>query len=255
MTGRGRGGAGGDAALTPRAPRHLVRRALAFAVDHTLAVLVVLLATLPFTDQGLRLPRPLLPLTQQDCTPLDTAPAWLRLAEGEGVAVLRLCEGWLYGLPDGREVVAVIEGPPRADGSRPARFLREAVRADLSRAPSLPGLPALLVLGLMGSLGALLARAGQPSPGKALMGLRIEGPPRRALLREALRLGPLALPPLVTLLAGLGLIAPPLLWEFATAVTVAALGAAVGLWYYLWPLRRGGAPRHDALTGYRVLRR
>ena len=255
MAGRGRGGVGGDAASTPRPSRHLIRRALAFGVDHSLAVLVVLLATLPFTDQGLRLPRPLLHLTQTDCAPLDTAPGWLRLAEGEGVAVLRLCEGRLYGLTDGREVVAVIEGQPRADGSRPARYLRQSVGADLTPAPSLPGLPGLLVLALMGLASAALTRAGQPSPGKALLGLRIEGPPRRALLREALRLGPLALPPLVTLLAGLGLIPPPLLWEFGTALAVAAGGAALGLGLYLWPLRRGGLPWHDRLTGFRVVRR
>lgn len=244
-----------SAAVTPRPSRHLVRRALAFGVDHTLAVLVVLLATLPFADQGLRLPRPLLPLTQLDCAPLEAAPAWLRLTEGEALAVLRLCEGRLYGLPDGREVVAVIEGPPRADGSHHARYLRQAVAADLAPVPSLAGLPALIVLAVLGLASGALTRAGQRSPGKALLGLRLAGPPRRAFLREALRLGPLALPPLVTLLAGLGLIVPPLLWDLSTAVLVAALGAGLGLWYFLWPLWQRGVARHDAVTGFRLLGR
>lgn len=255
MANHGRGRAVRDAAVTPRAWRLLVRRVLAFGVDHTIAVLVVLLATLPFTNAGLRLPRPVLHLTQQTCAPLGTVPGWLRLAEGETIAVLRLCEGWLYGLPDGREVVAVIEGPHRDDGSRPARYLRQSVAADLAPAPSLPGLPALIVLALLGLASGLLTRAGRPSPGKALLGLRLVGPAGRAFHREALRLGPLALPPLVTLLAGLGLIAPPLLWEFGTALALAAGGAAFGLWYYLWPLRRGASMRHDAATGFVLVRR
>ena len=55
-------------------PRLLIRRLLAFAIDHTLAVIVVALATLPFTDLGLRLPQPLLHVRTVACTDLETPP-------------------------------------------------------------------------------------------------------------------------------------------------------------------------------------
>lgn len=249
MIRRGRAPAVG-AATTPRLS---LRRALAFGVDAALAWALVLLLSLPLRDTGLRLPQPFPLMRVANCAPL-APPAWLLAARGAGeaIALSRLCLGRLLGLPDGAEVVAVFE---TVDGSQPDRALRQPVHADLSPAPDLAGLPGLLVLAVLGLGNAALTATGRPSPGKALAGLRLQGPPRRAALREALRLGPLALPPLLTLAAAQGLLAPPILWDFATALALAAGAAAFGLWYYLWPLLRGATGlRHDRLSGFRLVR-
>lgn len=242
----------GRAGQPSRAPRTALRRALALAVDAALAWALVVLAALPLRDSGLRLPLPLPFARSTDCQPV-APPDWLLAARGEGerLALVRLCHGRLLGLADGADLVAVFETPGTA---APSRALRQPVQPDLTPAPDLSGLPGLLVLLVLGLGSAALSASGRRSPGKALMGLRLLGPPRRAALREVLRLGPLALPPAVTLAAAQGLLAPPILWDFATALTLAATGAGVCLGYYLWPLLRGAAPWHDRLSGFRQVR-
>lgn len=231
----------------PGPPRLLVRRALAFGVDHTLALVLVTLLSLPFTDLGLRLPQPLLVLRTVTCTDLVTPPDWLAARLGAAqIATLRLCENRLWGWPNGREVIAV--STALVDGQRLTRLDRIPVRADLTPAP-LPDLSAASVLALLALGSALIARAGRSTPGKRLFRLRLVGN-AHPMRREALRLGPLILlaawPALTPLPA-------PILWLFAAVLASAALGAGLLTWYYLWPFAHWtGQARWDRRAGGRV---
>ena len=235
-------------------PRYLLRRGVAFALDHTLALIVIALACLPFVDTlGLRLPTPLLHLRTVDCTPLNAPPDWLAAEIGTAqIATLRLCQSHLYGLPNGHEVIAVFsEDRPAgaAPGQRLTRLRRVPVDAAL-RPLALPDLSALAVVVLMGLASALLTRAGLPSPGKALMRLRVVGTPGHPFAREALRLGPLALvvaPPLLVPV-------PLVLWPFGAVVGTVAGVVLAAVWLYIWPLVVwSGQTRYDRLAGFRVV--
>lgn len=245
--------------MTPRhAPRLLARRALAFVVDHTLAVLVVIALTLPLAGWGLRPPAPLLFLRTERCQPLEAAPDWLALRTGGAeVLILRLCERVLLGLPDGRDLLAVLDPLPQPQAPRAARYIRQPVDRALTPVPALEGLSALAVWVLLGVTSALLTARGWRSPGKALFRLQLvaEGRPR-PWRREVLRLGPLALPAAISLAAAQGLIPPPPVWPLGVAVGLAALASLAALWFYVLPLVRWtGQARHDRLSGYRVLRK
>ena len=233
-------------------PRLLVRRAIAFALDHTLALLLVTLLILPFTDRGLRLPQPLFHLRTVTCTELDTPPDWLapRLAEAQ-LHTLRLCENRLWGLPNGREVLA-IWSTPEGD-QRLTRMERVPVDANLTPVP-LPDLSAALVFLVMGLASALLLLRGWQSPGKALCGLRIV--PRdqpRPFRREAARLGPLTLLMLVT---ALWPFAPPLLWPLPALIATSAGVSLALIALHVWPfVHWTGQSRHDRAGRTEVRRR
>ena len=230
-------------------PRYLVRRVLAFAIDHTLALILVTLAVLPFAGHGWRLPEPLLAYKTQTCQPLQTPFDWLPGdTSGAQFAALRLCQNHLFGLPNGRDLIAVYSATQPEDGVRLTRSLRIALTADdrPSRVPDLAGPLVLVVLGLATGL---LTLGGRQSPGKALLGLRLVGPPRRGFLREALRLGPWVLISATPVLAAAPLLLAPLA---VIAALVAATLLALG-WFYLWPLVRWtGQMRYDRATGFQV---
>lgn len=233
--------------MAPAPPRLLVRRTLAFAVDHTLALVLVTLLTLPFTGLGLRLPQPLLHLRTVTCTDLDPAPDWLRERLGPAeLGTLRLCENRLWGWPNGREIIAL--SSTILHDQRLTRLTRLPVRADLSPAP-LPDVSAATVLAVLALGSALLGHAGLASPGKRLLRLRIEGN-ARPFLREALRLGPLVL---LAAWPALSPLPPPILWPFGVVLSAVAGGAALLTWYYLWPFAHwAGQSRWDRAAGSRV---
>ena len=227
-------------------PRLLIRRLLAFAIDHTLAVIVVALATLPFTDLGLRLPQPLLHVRTVACTDLETPPDWLLATPGRAqFTTLRVCESRLYGLPNGRELVAVYSQSDPDTGLRLTRMVR--VPVDRTMQPHrVPDLSAALVFLVMGAASALMTARGRRSTGKAVMRLRLTGG-THPLRREALRLGPLLALALAPALNPV----PVLLWPFAAVVGTVATALALLLWYYVWPLWRWqGQTRWDRWSGY-----
>jgi RDD family. len=227
-------------------PRHLARRALAFVLDHTLALLLVTALFLPFAGSGLRLPQPIAHLRTVSCADLDTPPDWL-VADltDPRFGVLRLCQNNLWGRPNGQEIIAAYS-EIRPDGTRITSVTREAVDAALNPT-GLPDLSAATVLTLMALIAALTTVRGWPSPGKALVRLRVTSPhPWR---REILRLGPLVL------LTGLPALIPfePQLWPFGAILGGSALMALGLTWYYLWPFAHwSGQSRHDRLSGGQV---
>lgn len=232
--------------MTP--PRLLLRRALAFGIDHTLAVVLVGLLVLPFRDLGLRLPQTLIFWRTSTCQPLDSTPDWLAAQIGGApISVLRLCENRAFGLDDGRDLLVVYEPAPDQ-----AQVARVPLRADLTPAPwRLEGAASLAVLVVLGLVSGAMVRAGGQTPGKVLLRLRLEGPRERAFAREIWRLLPLTLPALVTLAASAGVIAPPILWSFDTVLAVALGAAALALWYVIWPFWRWtGQSRHDGWSGF-----
>lgn len=221
------------AGTVPLPPRFLVRRLLAFALDHTLAVILVGLATMPFVNQGLRLPQPLLHLRTVTCNDLTQPPdGVLDHPETAQFTVLRLCESRLYGLPNGREIVAVYSHTDADTGRRLTRMVRVPVDPAL-RPRRVPDLSAAIVFVVMGALGAGLTARASRSAGMALLGLRLTGP-GHPIRREVLRLGPLTLLALASALNPV----PVLLWPFAAVVGAVAATVALLLGYYVWPLWR-----------------
>ena len=232
--------------MTTPTPRYPIRRALAFAVDHAAALLVVTLAFLPFAGTGLRLPQPLSLLRTVACTDLVSPPAWLaRDLSDPRFGVLRVCENRLWGRSNGQELIAVYS-EIRPDGSRVTSINRTPVDAALEPT-GLPDVSAAAVLAAMAVLSAALTARGWPTPGKALARLRVTG--AHPWRREALRLGPLVV---LTLLPAF-VPFEPLLWPFAAILGGAALMALGLTWYYLWPFAHWtGQARHDRLSGMRV---
>lgn len=230
-------------------PRFLLRRVLAFVVDHTLALILVMVAFLPLADNGWRLPDPLIAHRTIACQALDLPPDWLPAdASGAQFSALRICRNWLFGLPNGRDLVAVYTMSQPDNGLRITRNLRIALTAD-NQPSDFPDLADLLVIVVLGVGTGLLTLCGFPSPGKALLGLRLVGPPRRGFLREALRLGPMVLISASPVIAPAQLVFAPLpVIAGLVAVILAAL-----LWFYLWPLFRwSGQMRYDRVAGYHV---
>lgn len=232
---------------SPPPPRLLVRRALAALLDHTIALVLVTVAFLPFADLGLRLPQPMGQLRTVACTDLEAAPDWL-LADltDPRFGVLRVCENTLWGRPNGQELIAAYSDI-QPDGTRITALTRTPV--DRSLMPTgIPDLSAAAVLALMGLIAALLGSRGWLSPGKAALRLRVTG--AHHWRREALRLGPLvaltALPAFVPV--------EPLTWPFGAILGGSALMALGLTWYYLWPFAHWtGQSRHDRLSGTKVI--
>jgi len=230
----------------PTPPRYLVRRALAALLDHTIALVLITAAFLPFADLGLRLPQPMGELRTVACTDLEAAPDWLLADLTEPrFGVLRVCENALWGRPNGQELIAAYSDI-QTDGTRITALTRTPVDADLTPT-GIPDLSAAAVLALMALIAALLGTRGWPTPGKALLRLRVTG--AHPWRREALRLGPLVL------LTALPALVPvePLTWPFGAILGGSALMALVLTWYYLWPFAHWtGQSRHDRLAGTRV---
>lgn len=235
-------------------PRHVWRRLVAFAVDHTLALILVSVMALPLIGHGMRLPKPMLSVRTVECRDLDRAPDWLAPILGTQVSVLKLCRTHLWGLPNGDEIVAIWHHQQQG-ALRTGRHLRVMVDADLNPVGLLATLPDLLVLLVLACGSAGLTLAGRRTPGKALMGLWIVGPRARAPLREGLRLAPFLAFYLLWLGMEAGLLPHVLLWSFDAIVAGVAGGLAVFfLWYLLPLLRWRGAMPWDRLTGFRVHR-
>ena len=230
-------------------PRFLLRRVLAFAIDHTLALILVMLVFVPLANNGWRLPEPLIAYRTMACQALDAPPDWLPAdANGAQFSALRICHNRLFGLPNGRDLIAVYSTSQPESGIRVTRNLHIALTAD-NQPSHFPDLADLLVIVVMGVGTGLLTLCGLPSPGKALLGLRLDGPPRRGFLREALRLGPVFLINASSAFLPAQLVFAPLpVIAGLVAGTLAAL-----FWFYLWPLFRWtGQMRYDRVARYHV---
>ena len=110
--------------MTPR-PAPLWRRALALALDIAAAWLAVALILQPFINQGsMRLPTPVVFLSSETCTDLEAPPEWLTtLVQGQPISHQRLCEHSLFGIPNGRSLVAVLNEETGTDGRLRRQFL------------------------------------------------------------------------------------------------------------------------------------
>ena len=174
-------------------PRFLWRRGAAFLIDLLLASIATFAILAPvklaFPDE-VRLSSA--PFYLRQCEDLETAPAAVRdLAkdwpiEGRPLSRIEACRIWVLGIDNGR----VIRLEAGDDGF--SRFREVAVGEDGTPTdPLTPGAWlqwALLVFG-----GAAFLSAAGRTPGKRLLGLRVEGPVRsygRMLAREAVRLLP-----------------------------------------------------------------
>ena len=237
--------------MPPSAPPRLpVRRALALALDDLLVTLLVIALFLPLTGAGMRLPSPLVALRGLTCAPVETAPDWLGQILGDtGPYTLRLCQRSLYGLPDGQELRVVL--PEAREGAlRTSRQLTVPVNAALEPVTTKNWGTAMALL-LLGIVSAVFTARGWVTPGKRILGLRLQpGERPRPILREVLRLAPLLLLVLLPLMPG-GL--PLSTLGVAGVAGLSALGAAALIWYYAWPfVHWTGQSRHDRLSGYYV---
>ncbi|PTX01202.1 hypothetical protein C8N33_108161 [Pararhodobacter aggregans] len=232
-------------------PRHLVRRLLALAVDSLLAWALVVVLLLSFTERGLRLPVPVIAIRGYDCTEVEQAPDWLEQALGQiGAYSLRHCATTLFGLPNGHEL-RVILSDTRQGALRTSRRFVVPVDAALRVVPARPWID-LLPLALLGLASALFTAFGWSTPGKRLLGLRLQpvGTPR-PIRREILRLGPLLILGSAPLWPGLGAIVT---WGPGAVLAAMAAIALALTWYYLWPFAHWtGQSRHDRLSGTRVI--
>ena len=232
-------------------PRLFWRRLGAFVVDLVLATAAAIILLLPFlgdTDT-VRLGGSA-KFSTTSCGPVDRLPQEVHdLVAPSRIESATVCREWFWGVPNGLTAKVVYGTQTGSYGTMHRWLLVPISESGVPVAPRYPtdalALPILILAGAL-----LLPRSGA-TPGKRLFGLRVTGDltPRRAALREVLRLLPLIVSALFSLefpfaSSFLGTL------PFGTFLVLGVGVLAVVTWYWVWPLIFwNGALRHDRWLG------
>lgn len=237
-------------------PRFFWRRVFALLVDYLLAFFVTLLVLFPFhnpDENGLRLADG--PLRYSQCFNVTSVtPEISNLVAPAEITAAKLCENWTNFIYNGRTLdvtygVEVLEsGWTRADTLRVWLDGEDRVVAFTFEPQD-----AMILLAMIFAGAGLLAR-GRRTPGKALLGLRIQGD-GCAMCREVRRLGPLLLLSAISLVLGFFDLSALLGLPVSAYIAAAALIALPFLAYYILPLLYwNGTMPWDKAAGYTVER-
>ncbi len=237
-------------------PRHLWRRFFALLVDLFLASILAMLIAWPIV----RAAPDKLQLTEgffrvHLCKQITSFPARLEtFIDGREIDQAQFCQYRPNLIFPPQYVAEIRIVQPKEPGARINRYveLEIAARSDGALIEVVTLDNALMPLVLL--LGAALCLArGVPTPGKALLGLRIQGQ-GCALCREVRRIGPFVLLGFLEVAIALSGIAFTVPWVLVGAIALTVFAAF--FYYYLWPLFQWrGAMRYDRATGFSVVRK
>jgi RDD family len=257
-----------EAAPPLSSPRYFWRRLLAYGIDATLcwiiiAILFALFGSEDFgegqTDQKTKITfgaryelgqfRPPLYVGTETCgTPTEIWPDLHAMVAPETITSAEICFDRQFGLPTEGKAVLQLNSTETAQKSVtvPLNLTGNIRFADL------------FTFGLFMALNILFMRLYQTTPGKKLMGLRVNGTtPIPAFRREVVRNLPNIL--MVAVVAALsegvnaGLMPLAIAQPVAIGIQIIAICAALVLW--VWPLLRWrGAMFHDTWSGLVVRR-
>jgi RDD family len=233
---------------------HFMRRVLALIVDYALASAVAILLVLPFlgNPERIRLGGGL-DATRHECTEAAPGPqAWADLIAPHPLTAAVVCRTWVWGVDNGL-TVSLLSVETSANTTMTRQLSLPIDEAGAFVRPLYPQSPLTLAILILG--GGVLLRTWGATPGKRLLGLRVEGVTGagRGMAREALRFLPW--------IAGLALFQWMLIQPGAFLASLGLLFAGVGaagafvFWYWVWPVVRWrGTLRHDRWLGMTVRR-
>ncbi len=238
--------------------RYFWRRSFATLIDVSLASLLSALILLPFLGNPDRIRLDGSGFYREKCVSITNAPqeAWDIIAP-ETPAAGFACKQMVFGIDNGT-TLTLIYGVTKTAQSSTQRNVSFPV--DEMGKPATPLMPQSLLMAalLIGMGGWQLGRRRQ-SPGKTLLGLRVEHGQTHPFRREALKYLFLIINGIVanlTWIGGTSWLQSMASWSFATILVVAVLVFMVISAYYFLPMIRWrGAMPWDKLSGSFVQRK
>lgn len=242
--------------------KHFWPRAGAFIFDYFLASLIAFALVLPFMAperHGLRLSIGVLQM--QKCYQVTSLPqSVLDLVPSTRIDRARYCEQFVFGIPNGQKVTVRYDVTQTTRGPlTTGRYNGLTVAVDTDGHPIQTISPQAFLTWTIFMLGTVALHVrGRSSPGKALIGLRVEGQGCR-LCRELRRLGLFWMFSLLAILFGLlprETVSGFLNWlSFPAIFWLMVILLAIPFAYYILPfiLWQGAAP-WDKATGFRVVK-
>ena len=238
--------------------RYFWRRSFATLIDVSLASLLSALMLLPFLGNPDHIRLDDSGFYREKCVSITNAPqeAWDIIAPQTPAAGFA-CRQMVFGVDNGT-TLTLTYGVTKTAHSSTQRNVSFPV--DEMGKPATPLMPqSLLMAALLIGMGGWQLRRGRQSPGKTLLGLRVEHSQTHPFRREALKYMFLIINGIVanlTWIIGTSWLQGIAGWSFATIVIGALLVGLVISAYYLLPMIRWrGAMPWDKLSGSFVQRK
>ena len=238
--------------------RYFWRRSFATLIDVSLASLLSALILFPFLGNPDRIRLDGSGFFREKCVSITNAPqeAWDIIAP-ETPAAGFACKQIVFGIDNGTTLTLIYGVTKTAHGSTQRNV---SFPVDEMGKPATPLMPqSLLMAALLIGMGGWQLRRGRQSPGKTLLGLRVEHAQAHPFRREALKYLFLIINGIVanlTWIGGTSWLQSMAGWSFATILAVAVLVFMVISAYYFLPMIRWrGAMPWDKLSGSFVQRK